>query len=161
MISRNPPRHARACQPSLKVGSAVRRRKTAPIGRARGAKRVIRRLTISFASLGVALGVSASVATTPANAWPWSSKVTLTGALNQCTNQGIQAAYVNAVFNNQRVAYETKAGMPPSYSVTFTNVPSNGGWAWIVVNCDVIGGSQGHWVKVYRPAIGDTLVVNL
>lgn len=121
----------------------------------------MRRFMILLAGLGLALGLSVSVGTASANAWPWSSQVTLTGALNQCTNQGTQAAYVNAVFNNQRVAYETSIGQPPHYSVTFTNVPGGGGWAWIVVNCAVVGGSQGYWVHVYRPAIGTTLVVNL
>jgi hypothetical protein len=116
---------------------------------------------ILLAGLGLALGLSASVGTTSANAWVWSSQVTLTGALNQCTNQGAQAAYVNAVFNNQRIAYETSIGQPPHYSVTFTNVPGGGGWAWIVVNCAVVGGSQGYWVHVYRPTIGTTLGVNL
>lgn len=116
---------------------------------------------ISLSGLVLALGLSVTAGAVPANAWVWSSQVTLTGALNQCTNQGAQAAYVNAVFNNQRVAYWTALGQPPHYSVTFNNVPSGGGWAWIVVTCSVVGGSQGHWVHVYRPTIGTTLGVNL
>jgi hypothetical protein len=121
----------------------------------------MRRLMVSLAGGVLALGLSASLEAVPANAWAWSSDVTLTGTLTQCTNQGAQAAYVNAVFNNQRHAYWTSVGQPPQYSVTFTNVPSGGGWAWIVVNCAVVGGSQGYWVHVYRPAAGSTLGVNL
>ncbi len=155
-------RHARTSREDPRVTDGpISHSLTATISETRGSKKAVRRVVTLLAGLGLALGLSISVGTTSANAWPWSWQVTLTGALNQCTNQGIQAAYVNAVFNNQRIAYETSAGQPPHYSVTFTNVPGNGGWAWIVVNCAVVGGSQGHWVHVYRPALGSTLGVNL
>ena len=119
-----------------------------------------------FLALLVAIPLVASlgmvVSARPARAWPLSPTVTVTGALNQCTNQGIQVARVNAVLNEQRRVYTTPAGQPPSYSVTFTNVPGGaGGWAWIVIDCSVVGGSKGYWVKVYRPLIGSTLRVNL
>jgi hypothetical protein len=108
------------------------------------------------ASLGIVVSAQ------PARAWPWSSTVTVTGALNQCGNVGPQVATVNAVLNKERHIYTTGLGMPPSYSVTFSNVPSGaGGWAWIVVDCSVVGGSKGYWVKVYRPLVGSTLRVNL
>jgi hypothetical protein len=98
----------------------------------------------------------------PASAWSWSSSVTVKGSLVQCTNQGPQTATVNAVLNGERHIVTTGLGMPPSYSVTFGNVPSGaGGWAWIVVDCSVAGGSAGHWVKVYRPAVGSTITANL
>jgi hypothetical protein len=107
-------------------------------------------------------GLGVVVSAQSARAWPWSSTVTVTGALNQCTKHGIQVARVNAVLNGQRHVYTTPAGQPPSYSVTFTNVPSGaGGWAWIVIDCSVVGGSKGYWVKVYRPGFGSTLRVNL
>ncbi|WP_143202408.1 hypothetical protein [Amycolatopsis sp. CB00013] len=94
-------------------------------------------------------------------AWPWSSTVTVSGALTQCSDS-IQSAHVSAVLNGQGHAYNTLAGMPPRYGVTFTNVPGgSGGLAWIVVTCAVQGGSRGYWVRVYRPAFGSVLNVNL
>ena len=107
------------------------------------------------ASLGI------MVIARPAQAWLGNSTVTVKGTLYQCTKNGIQAARVNAVLDEQRHIYTTPLGQPPSYSVTFTNVRSDGGWAWIVIDCVVVGGSKGHWVKVYRPLFGSTLQVDL
>lgn len=158
MNSRNLPRHARSGQTSKWTIGGLVRRVPFLFARVHGGGRAIRRLTISLSGLVLALGLSAAAGAAPANAWVWSSNVTLTGALNQCTNQGAQTAYVNAVFNNQRHAYWTGLGQPPHYSVTFSNVPGgSGGWAWIVVTCNVVGGSHGYWVHVYRPAVGTTL----
>jgi hypothetical protein len=115
-------------------------------------------LTAALVVLALLLGVGVG----SANAWPWSSTVTLAGSLVQCTSDGAQSAHVNAVLNDERHEYNTLLGQPPDYSVTFTNVPGgSGGWAWIVVDCAVSGGSQGHWVKVTRPVFGSTITSNL
>lgn len=122
----------------------------------------MKRLTVMLAGVVLTLGLGAVVGAQPANAWTWSSQVTLSGNLNQCGGGGPQTADVDASFNNQRVVYGTGLGMPPRYSVTFTNVPGGfGGWAWIVINCRVTGSPHGYWVHVYRPGFGSTLAVNL
>jgi len=100
--------------------------------------------------------------TAPASAWTGDSTVTVKGELTQCSSYGPQNARVRATLDGQHYDYYTPMSMPIRYSVTFTNVPAgNGGWAWFVIDCSGPGGSQGHWVKVYRPWFGSTLNVDL
>jgi hypothetical protein len=116
-------------------------------------------LALSIGLAAVAAGVLPSQPAQPASAWAWSSTVTIQGQLTGC-GWGLQTAYVSGVLNGQYHSYNAPLGQPPSYRLTFTNVPSGYSWAWVVVNCSVAP-SYGRWVHMYRPAWGDTLTVNL
>jgi hypothetical protein len=112
------------------------------------------------------LGLTAAVtdvlpwqSTQPANAWTWSPSVTISGKLNGC-GVGAQTANVRGVLNGQYQSYSTPLGQPPSYKLTFTNVPSGTSWAWVVVNCTVTS-NYGVWVRMYRPTWGSTISANL
>jgi hypothetical protein len=111
------------------------------------------------AALAIVLGVGLTKPA-PARAWFWDPKVTIYGTLNVCGPGGIQTAYVRGNLNGTIVQNGTALGAPPSYSLTWNNVPSGGGYAWVVVNCSVTG-SYGRWVHVYRPTLGNSLHVNL
>jgi hypothetical protein len=119
-----------------------------------------RRTTTVFAAAVLGLGAAVAGAA-PAQAWPGSPTVTVSGTLVQCSRNGIQSADVNAVLNGERHILRTAAAQPPSYTVVFGNVPPSGGWAWIVVACRVTGSPQGHWVRVYRPVVGSTVRADL
>lgn len=95
-------------------------------------------------------------AAAPAYAWSGSSTVTLTGK-SGCATDGPQVSTVYGELNNQGYTSKQRSG---GYSVTFTNVPPGGGWAWFTVHCDVAG-SHNTWVRVVRPGWGSTLRVNL
>ena len=120
----------------------------------------IRKTLLGLAlSLGLAVGAVSALPSQPAHAWPLSSTVTIQGQLTGC-GWGAQTAYVNGVLNGQHQSYSTFLGQPPSYHLTFTNVPSGYSWAWVVVNCSVAP-NYGVWVHMYRPGWGSTLNVNL
>ena len=91
-----------------------------------------------------------------ASAWSNSSTVTLTGT-NGCG--GAQAVTVRGVFNEQRQSWSYGSAYT-AYKLTFTNVPPDGGWAWLWSDCAVTA-DHGTWVKVYRPAWGSTITANL
>jgi hypothetical protein len=96
------------------------------------------------------------LAASPAYAWSGSSTVTLSGT-SGCATDAPQVSTVYGELNNQGHTSVQRSG---KYSVTFTNVPSDGGWAWFTVHCDVVG-SHNTWVRVVRPGWGTTLKVNL
>jgi hypothetical protein len=120
-------------------------------------KASIRRRAAVVALVSAAL-VAPVVTAAPALAWSGSSTVTLTGN-SGCWADGPQQATVYGELNTQGHT-SVQFGMPARYSVTFTNVPSGGGWAWFTVHCSV-GGDHNRWVRVYRPGWGSTLSVNL
>lgn len=106
--------------------------------------------------LGAAALALSLVAATPsqsAHAWAWSSSATIHGQVNTCYGN---AAHVVGVLNGQYQSSQTGWGYPPSYALTFSNVPSGGGWAWVMAYCSNYGGPRGTWVHVYRPAVGTT-----
>jgi hypothetical protein len=111
-------------------------------------------------SLGLTVGAVGVLPSQPAHAWPWSSTVTIQGQLKGCGPAGIQTAYVRGVLNGQYQSYSAPAGAPPSYRLTFTNVPSGYSWAWVVVYCRVTA-NYGVWVHMYRPAVGGTISIDL
>src|SRR5690349_19952077 len=86
--------------------------------------------------------VAPVVTATPALAWPGISTVTVTGK-SGCWADGPQQANVYGELNTQGHS-SVQWGMPARYSVTFTNVPSVGGWAWFTVHCSV-GGDHNTW----------------
>jgi hypothetical protein len=92
---------------------------------------------------------------TTASAWSWSSTVTLKGT-NGCG--GIQSAKVVGEFNTQRQTWT--GSNDQTYRLTFTNVPAGGGWAWLYSYCGVTA-NHGTWARVYRPAVGSEITVNL
>lgn len=94
----------------------------------------------------------------PAAAWSWSSTVTIQGKLTGCTFA--QTASVHGVLNGQNQSYNAPLGQPPSYHLTFSNVPGGYSWAWVVVDCTV-SPNYGVWVHMYRPGWGSTINVNL
>ena len=103
--------------------------------------------------LALAVGLVAVTPSQPANAWAWSSNATIHGQVNTCYGN---AAHVVGVLNGQYQSQQTGWGYPPSYALTFTNVPSGGGWAWVMAYCTNYGGPHGTWVHVYRPGVGTT-----
>ena len=111
------------------------------------------------AALAIVLGVGLSKPA-PAKAWFLDPTVTISGSLTGCGPGGIQTAYVRGNLNGTIATNSTALGAPPSYSLTWHNVPSGGSYAWIVVNCTVTP-AYGRWVHVYRPTIGEGLHVNL
>ena len=101
--------------------------------------------------------VVAVLCASPAQAWSWSSSVTVTG--QACTPYGAQSVYVRGELNQQVQYYSSGLGQPPTYRITFTNVPSGTSYAWIVFNCSVTG-SYGKWLTMYRPTWGSTITAN-
>ena len=65
----------------------------------------------------------------PAHAWPWDSTVTATGKLTGCSTAGpLQMASVRADLNGQVATWSSPLySSPPTYSLTWHNVPSGGG----------------------------------
>jgi hypothetical protein len=110
-----------------------------------------------LASVGLLMGLGV-IAAAPSQAWWGSSAVTLTGTTG-CWSDGPQQSTVYGELNRQGHTSQEN-GMPTRYSVTFTNVPSGGGWAWFTIHCSV-GGDHNRWVQVYRPSLGSTLGINL
>lgn len=90
-----------------------------------------------------------------ASAWTWSSVVTLTGS-NGCG--GLQTVLVSGVLNGQSTSWSGYG--ESNYRLTFTNVPSGGGWAWVWSNCGVAP-DHGTWIHVTRPVFGSTIGANL
>lgn len=116
------------------------------------------RRTAALVALASAALLTPVVTAAPALAWPGSATVTVTGK-SGCWEQGPQQATVYGELNTQGHT-SVQYGMPARYSITFTNVPSGGGWAWFTIHCSV-GGDHNAWVRVYRPLWGSTLNVNL
>lgn len=118
---------------------------------------VLKRRTRAAAAATVLVAVAgtAVVAAPAASAWTWSSSVTLTGTAG-CG--GAQRATVRGVFNEQHQLWTAYARN--TYSITFTNVPAGGGWAWVWSDCSVTS-DHGTWVRVTRPVFGSTIGANL
>ena len=108
---------------------------------------------------GVAAVALAASAVSPAHAWSWSSSVTVKGSAG-CSVGGPEVASVRGVLNGQYQSSNSGLQINPQYAVTFTNVPSGGGWAWFWVDCSV-SSDHGRWVWVYRPSWGSTITANL
>jgi hypothetical protein len=120
------------------------------------------RTILAAAAAPAALAATLLGTSQPAHAWPLDHTVTLKGQLTGCAGQfGPQAADVRANLNNEIVTQHEQSGAPPTYSVTWHNVPNgDGGWAFITVHCYVTA-DYNRWVHVYQPKIGETLQVNL
>jgi hypothetical protein len=115
--------------------------------------------TIRSAAVAACLGIGcAGVLALPAAAWPQSSAVTVRGSTG--CGPGIQTATVYANLDSEGYRVGTASGAPPSYSVTFQKVSSSGGWGWFWVDC-AVAGDHGTWARVYRPAVGSYITVNL
>ena len=97
------------------------------------------------------LGTSAQ----PAHANTGNPNVTVTGKLTSCDVGGWQAgADIRVRLNGELRTWSSNGGFnqPPTYSVTFDNVPpGNGGYAWVVVHCIVSTPDHGEWIHIYRP----------
>src|SRR5215213_8870526 len=115
-----------------------------------------RRKSLKMIAAGLGSVVMAMVTAPTASAWTGSSTVTLTGT-NGCG--GAQAVIVKGEFNTQRQQWSSGSAYG-QYRLTFTNVPPDGGWAWLFSYCAVTA-SHGTWVRVYRPAVGSTITANL
>ena len=121
------------------------------------------RLTRARGTAAAALAGLAAAAFTlaapaqPAHAWPWDSTVTATGKLTGCSTAGpLQMASVRANLNGQVATWSSPLySSPPTYSLTWHNVPSGGGYAFVVVHCSAVTPDYSTWIHVYRPGWGE------
>jgi len=91
-----------------------------------------KRIGTCVLALGLMMGSTLTVAA-PAQAWPLSSTVTVTG--KACFGPGANPASGSAVLNGQTRTIQ-KSGSTGNYTITFDNVPSGaGGWAWFWSRC--------------------------
>ena len=123
------------------------------------------RLTRARGLAGAAVLAAAAAAATvasaqPAHAWAWDPHVTVTGTITSCGAPGpIQSMSVRANLNGQIATWSTPGtSANPTYRLSWSNAPYGyDGWAFYVVHCGGPVPDHNGWLRVYRPAVGNTI----
>lgn len=102
-------------------------------------------------------GVAVAGSLLASSAWSWDSNVTATGRVTGCSTAGpFQMASVRANLNGQIATWNSQPySSPPAYALRWSNVPSGGGWAFVVVHCSAYTPDYSRWIRVQRPAVGE------
>lgn len=112
------------------------------------------------AALVLAITAPVTLAAAPAQAWPWSPQVTLTGTVKVIYHPGITGVYVSGSDGEQGWATISGGTYSSSYYFKFYHVPTGSG---IHVNWTVYtnNGNFSNGFGVARPATGANAVRDL
>jgi hypothetical protein len=131
---------------------------TAPNDAAKRNPRLLITSTIARAAAVLALTAVLATSVSPAGeaeAWPWSSHVTVSGRLTcNGTVTGLNRPQVTIRLNNGETRSAT-ANTLNRYSVSFRHIPQNGINGRVQITCHTVSGSKVHHrnIRVERPPV--------